>query len=168
MSTLISRLLGRVNYRPVEETFDLKWSNRFSFTFKPTITEAVVQTLPSNERGGVVIFSTNINATAGPGILNFAKAWFESLLNRFNRVRKIDRVMKEKNISGFTLGNYFTGRYKSAKGALYNEKSLTLEVLMISKEQLIDLATALCKEFSQESVLVKSFSDGEVYFVDGS
>jgi hypothetical protein len=170
VSTLVDRLLGRVNYRKVEETYDLRWTNRYSFEFTRGVTEAVAQELAPGEKGGNIVFSTQINATAQQGIVGFAKAFVQSLWNRVDRVDKVDAAEKEAGLpttTGFTLGNNFQGRYRSPDGQVFNERSLTLDVLMITKDQLIQLGTALCHEFDQQSVLVRSFDTGEIYFVDG-
>jgi hypothetical protein len=167
--SLIDRLLGNTNYCLVETTFDLRSTGRYRFDFLPSVNEALTSTLPKGERGGVIVFSTDINALAGPGILNKAKAWYDSLVNRLKRVSKIQQALDKTGVSSiFSLGNFFRGRYKSQAGSWFDEKSLSLEVLGVTDEQLISLATELARSFKQESVLVKSQGTGEVYFVDGT
>lgn len=165
--SIIDSFFG-TNYRLVEETFDLKWANRYNFEFSKSVNEAVVQTLAADEKGGVIVFSTDVNAKAGNGVVNFAKAWVRSLVNRFTRLNKVQKAVNDVGVSGFSLGNFFRGHYKSQSGQVYDERSLALEVLFVTKDQLIKLGTALAREFNQEAVLVKSSATGEIYFVDGA
>ena len=164
---LIDQIFLPKNYVPVEETFNLRWTGRYKFGFSTTLLEAITQTLSPNEKGGIIVFSTDVNAASGTGILNYVKSWLLSLYNKFNRVSKIEKALQQSGISsGFSLGNYFRGRYKSASGKMYDEKSLALEVLFVSKDELIKLATELAREFKQEAVLVKYTASGDIYFVD--
>ena len=174
ISQTIRRLLGIRGYRKVQETYDMRWTNRYNFAFA-SVNEAVVHTLAIHEKGGVVVFSTDVNALLKGGILNAAKRFCLSLYNRLRQQAKIDRALAsvsagdgEDTPSGITIGNLFKGRYKSPEGQIYNEKSLAVEVLFINGRQLIELATSLAREFRQETVLAKDNATNEIYLVDGN
>lgn len=153
--------------RRVEETFDLKWANRFTFKF--TISEAIKYELNKSEMGGVIVFSTDVNASLGDTnpIVRWFKSKYQTWVNRLTRASKVMKAVKQVGASGFSIGNLFKGRYVSDSGQVFDEKSLSVEVLFISHKQLIDLATLICQTFNQESVLVKDNSNGKIYFVDG-
>ena len=178
MSTLshyIRRILGTSGYRKVQETYDMRWTNRYSFAFVTSVNEAILKTLSNKEKGGIIIFSVDVNALLKGGILNAAKRFCLSLYNRLRQQAKIDRALAsvsagdgEDKPSGITIGNLFKGRYKSPEGQIYNEKSLAVEVLFINGRQLIELATSLAREFRQETVLAKDNATNEIYLVDGN
>ena len=134
---IVDLLIGNRNYCNVLETFDCKWSNKYYFKFD-SINEAVVHALSKSEKGGIVIFSTDVSDGEG-----------------------------ETVPSGISVGNFFKGRYKSPNGQVYNEKSISVEVLFINRRQLLELATNLAKEFHQETVLVKDNADNQLYLVNG-
>lgn len=177
ISYTILGILGRRNYRRVSETFDMRFINRYNFSFDP-VNEAVVRTLAPKEKGGIVVFSTDVNAelvTDRYALVRAVKRFWLSLRNRVRRYSKIDRVLAsvsadtdEAAPTGISVGNLFKGRYKSPEGQVYDEKSLAVEVLFISGRQLIELTTKLAAEFRQETVLVKDNATHEVYLLDGS
>ena len=176
ISHAIRRILGTSGYRKVQETYDMRWTNRYSFAFA-SVNEAVVHTLAIHEKGGVVVFSTDVNAlvTDTNAVLRAVKRFWISLQNRLQRYGRIDRALAsvsagegESKPSGITVGNLFKGRYKSPSGQVYDEKSLAVEVLFINGRQLIELATSLAREFRQETVLAKDNATNEIYLVDGN
>ena len=48
---------------------------------------------------------------------------------------------------------------------IFDDKSLSLEVVGITYEQLLHIAEDMCIEFKQDSVLVKSYETGKILFV---
>lgn len=86
--------------------------------------------------GGIIVLSANINA-----------------------------VPKYNNNFGWTVGKYLHGRYKAKDGTVFDENSISVELLNVSVDTIISFAEELCKEFSQETVLVKLYGEDRILFV---
>ena len=78
----------------------------------------------------------------------------------------VDKRAKDRNFGGWTIGKYLNGRYTAKNGSTFSENSISIEVLGITFNELIDFATALCRDFEQEAVLVKSYENNRVVFVN--
>jgi hypothetical protein len=119
-------------------------------------------------KGGMVIFSTDINATGGDNrsIINRVKNWATTIYNRLTSVRRTKQKVYDSGALGMTIGRYMRGVYKDSKGRKWDENSLCVEVLYIDSRQLEELATSICREFKQEAVLVKDNNNGEIYFAN--
>lgn len=131
-----------------------------------------IQFEPSeNEKGGIIVFSTDVNAEkqSENKIVNWLKQKMLTISNRFNATKKIDKIAAENDLVGWTIGHYFNGRYTSPKnGKQYGENSLSVEIIGVSFDQLVKIGMEICQSFRQESVLVKDFSSGRVLFVDNN
>ena len=153
--------------RRVEDTFDLKWANRYSFTFAEFENEAVTRSLRPKERGGTVVFP--VNAKVGADTLSFTVAWLmapHDQLNRTDWVVKIEQALKGSGFPSGTIRHRFRGRYRNATaGVWFNEKSPTLELQFIPEKELLKLAAALALVLKQP-VLLKTEVTGEVYLVN--
>jgi hypothetical protein len=130
------------------------------------IKEARADDVPAGMKGGVITLSTDINATAGAGIVSKIKAWATTMYNRITSVSRIKNSVYSAGGGGMTIGRFFRGVYKSRSGKTFDENSLSVEVLYIDSKTLETIATDLAKEFNQETVLVKDFNTGEMYFAD--
>ena len=122
---------------------------------------------PVNEKGGVIVFSTDVNAVQmdEQKVINFLKQKMQTISNRINSTKKIDRIAKSHGLIGWTIGKYLNGRYTADNGKQYGENSLSLEIIGVSCATLIKIAEELCTSFVQESALVKDYSSGSVMFV---
>jgi hypothetical protein len=132
-----------------------------------------------NELGGMIVFSTDVNAVIdrqipGRGLKDkfrrlIAKS-IESFKNRFLRNQKITSVLSTKEeIQGFSVGNFFKGRFydrNQTPPTTYDERSLSVEIIGISFDVLQAVATELCREFKQASVLVKDNGSGRILLVN--
>ena len=152
-------------YRRVEDTFSLRWTRRYHFgVVEQRRTEAAVQKLPRKAKGGIIIFPVDVSGVHGCRALEFAKAWVASLGKKPNP--RSQQLMKGVGIpSAFCLRRHFTGNYRSRAGSNFDRSSLTLEVLGLTKHELIKLATLLTRELGQECVLVRVNATDVVYFV---
>jgi len=160
ISAILDIVLGRVR---VEDTFSLRWTRRYHFDFvEQRRTEAVVQKLPRKERGGIIVFPVDVSGVDGIRALQFAKTWVDALSKKPNP--RAEQVMKEIP-SAFCVRRHFLGRYRSRAGTEFDRSSLTLEVLGLTKHELIKLATLLTRELGQESVLASVNATRVVYFV---
>jgi hypothetical protein len=140
--------------------------------FITTLNESLVKMLPSGDKGGVFAFPVDAVTAQVSSTWDFSEWWVNGLDRPPGRVAAVETTLKNAGLipdyfSGYCLGHHFEGRCKSPTGSVYDEGSLTLEVLFISGSELIELATELVKEFRLEGVLAKDHATGEVYFVDG-
>lgn len=125
-------------------------------------------------RGGVIVFSTEVNAVTldKNQILNKIKQIITTYKNRFRRGSIIHQAVNKFNqeneeyIGAYSVGNYFQGKYVGDNGEMYNESSMCIEVNGLSSRSLLKLAELLCKAFMQETVLVKDLNLNKIYMAD--
>lgn len=129
-----------------------------------------------DEPGGVIIFSADLNSTLADAqtfkdkVKFFFDSKWKTFLNRLNvddRVRKI--LLDKYKLPGYTFGKGFSGNYTGKNGITFNEKSFTIYIAGVDSNILVLIATEICREFKQETVLVRDFnSDGRprVYLVN--
>lgn len=89
-----------------------------------------------NRLGGIIVLSANIND-----------------------------IPKCNDIFAWTVGKYLHGKYKAKDGTVFDENSISVELLNVSVDTIISFAEELCKEFSQETVLVKLYGENRILFV---
>ena len=89
-----------------------------------------------NRLGGIIVLSANIND-----------------------------ISKCNDIFAWTVGKYLHCRYKAKDGTVFDENSISVELLNVSVDTIISFAEELCKEFSQETVLVKLYGEDRILFV---
>ena len=89
-----------------------------------------------NRLGGIIVLSANIND-----------------------------ISKCNDIFAWTVGKYLHGRYKAKDGTVFDENSISVELLNVSVDTIISFAEELCKEFLQETVLVKLYGEDRILFV---
>ena len=77
----------------------------------------------------------------------------------------INDIPKCNDIFAWTIGKYLNGRYKTKDGTIFDENSISVELLNVSIDTIISFAEELCKEFSQETVLVKLYGEDRILFV---
>lgn len=135
---------------------------------KIIISEGIQFEPKENEKGGIIIFSTEVNAEelSDNKLINWFKQKFSSFKNKLFKNRKIDNIANKHNLVGWTIGKFLNGRYTAKNGKTYSENSLSVEIIGVSSDELIKIAEELCVEFIQESVLVKDYSTGRVMFVE--
>jgi len=133
------------------------------------ISEGIDWEVDNDIRGGTIVFSTDINAVQlhDNKFINFLKQKLATIKNRLNATKKIDAVANAHNLVGWTIGHNYDGRYKAKNGKNFGENSLTLDIVGVSDDDLIAIATDICKSFQQECVLLKLIS-GKVYFINQS
>jgi len=123
--------------------------------------------------GGVIIFSTDLNSTLGKAetfsdkVKFFFDSKWKTFLNRLNVSDRLKKILLDKyEQPGFTLGKNFRGAYKSKNGLTFNEKSFTIDIAGIDSDALILIASEICREFKQETVMVRDFNRNKVLFVN--
>lgn len=134
-------------------------------------------------RGGVIVFSTDVNAmdVNSGAIRNWLTKKFTTLRNRLFGKSMVNKVINKFNatqdkkageqtvndfIGAFSVGNFFRGRYVGDNGKVFDEKSLAVEVNGVSSEALIYLAELIATEFQQETVLVKDLNKNKIYLAN--
>lgn len=124
----------------------------------------------ADKKGGIIVFSTDVNALklSDNKILNWLKQRIKTILNRVKRNKKLDAIADKHNLVGWSVGNFLHGRYKGKNNKIYDEKSISIEIIGVDTDELIKIAEELCIEFIQETVLVKDYSTGRVFFVNAN
>ena len=126
-------------------------------------------------RGGIITFSTDINATklSDNRLINKIKQTVETFKQRLNKDKMIhkavtlfDRENEEEYIGSYSVGHFFKGRYVGDKGEMFNEKSVSVEVNGLSSKSLVNLAERIADMFRQETVLVKDLNNNKIFLVD--
>lgn len=133
------------------------------------VDEATNEKLPTDRRGGIITFSTDMNSTklSENAFVNFLKQKLLTVVNRITAMQKIDTVAKNFTLKGWTVTKGLHGKYIDRKsGIVFDEKSLSVELVGITTEVLLDVAAELCEEFKQQSVLVKSYENNDIWFVE--
>lgn len=121
-----------------------------------------------DNKGGTIVFSVNVNAVSQSKnkLLNVIKNNIETIKNTLFKSDKINKVLKKhEGVYGVTIGNFVKGRYKAADGTLYDERSMSIEILGITSDVLNNIAKDLADEFKQETVLVKNYENNKIYLV---
>lgn len=136
---------------------------------KDTLNEGVTFELPKDELGGVIVLSTDVNAVqvSSNKLVNWVKSKWETLKNRLGKDKKINDIAQKHNLVGWTVGKFLRGRYTAKNGKVFDENSLSIEIVGIPDDKLIEVAEDLCNAFKQESVLVKTYGTNRIMFVDG-
>ena len=99
-------------------------------------------------------------------MVRFIKNKLETATNILFKSSKINKVIKNNpEIFGVTIGNFVKGRYKAKDGSLYDESSLSVEIVGITSDVLNKVAEELAQEFKQETVLVKNYDENKIYLV---
>lgn len=122
----------------------------------------------ADRKGGIIIFSTDVNAEDlnENKLVNYFKQKFLTIKNRLYQNKKIDNIANKHKLKGWTIGRFLNGRYTDDEGRLFSEKSLSVEIIDVTLDELIEIAEELCIEFLQESVLIKDYTTNRVLFVD--
>lgn len=127
--------------------------------------------------GGMIVFSTDVNATAGGGIWGKIKGFAKTILNRWTRYTKVQNVMEgeieEMNRgrsdpidTGWSVGNLFRGKFYSAKtGKTFDEQSMAIDIRGAEMDFVYDVGESLAKKFNQEAVLVVDHETGKSHLL---
>lgn len=135
---------------------------------KTVLREAIDWETPDDARGGIISLSTDCNALKldKNRFLNTIKQFIKTWKQRLTYVKRIDKVAQEHKLVGWTVGKFLNGRYTGKNGTVWNENSVTIEIVGVTSDKLIAIAEDLCRIFNQESVLVKDYNNGKVLFVN--
>lgn len=130
----------------------------------------------SKYRGGLIVFSTDVNAIKldTNKLKNVIKQTLATFRNRFFKDKMLKNIVNKFNddnptneyIGAYSIGNFFKGKYVGDNGESFSEKSTSVEINGLSTTALLHLAEFLCRVFKQETVLVKDFNNGKIYLAD--
>lgn len=123
-----------------------------------------------NKKGGIIVFSTDMNAIqqSENKIIEWGTNKYRTLNNRIFEASILNKISNNNKDNAITIGNYLQGRYKAKTGSMFTKDSVSVEILGVHDNMLFLLGEELCKDFHQECVLIKSYHDGGVYFVDNN
>ncbi len=127
-----------------------------------------------DDSSGLITFSTDLNFTLvkAETFIDKVKFFFDSnwkaFLNRQNVKGRLKNILVDNNIqSEYTLSrNLFSAAHKSKHGITLYKKSYTMTIESVDSDVLILIATEICKEFKQETVMVRDFNKNKVYFIN--
>lgn len=132
-----------------------------------TIKEGIDYNFGNEEKGGIIVFSTDVNSVEldENKLVNWLKKKASTIENRLFKDKKINNISQKHDLSAWTVGKSLSGRYTAKNGKVFDEKSLSVEIIGIDSNELLNIAEELCIMFLQESVLVKDYSTGKVFLV---
>jgi hypothetical protein len=126
-----------------------------------------------DDSSGLITFSTDLNFTLveAETFIDKVKFFFDSnwkaFLNRQNVRGRLNKILVDKNIqSEYTLSRNLFSAHKSKHGITLYKKSYTMTIESVDSDVLIIIATEICKEFKQETVMVRDFNKNKVYFIN--
>ena len=100
----------------------------------------------SNVRGGIIILP------AGEGTALKAKMLYE--------------LAEKYQLSGWTVGEYFSGEYNCGNGKKFNGKSCSIELLGADGQKLNEMAAKIFNLLGLEYCLLFSYNDNKLYYID--
>ncbi len=127
--------------------------------------------VPLGGKGGLILLSTDVNATVGKGIRSWLAAKLRTSWQRRRRDHLVDQVILEQLAKasvavGWSIGATVEGRYYDPeKKILYVERSFSVEVLDAPYPLLKAIAEELRRAFRQQEVILKSYDTGEAKHV---
>lgn len=121
----------------------------------------------TGDKGGTIILSTDSNSLklSDSKFKNWLLQKFTTVKNRMLAKRVLDKIRRRNNVYAWTVGQYLIGTYTGSNGKTFDERSLSIDCIGVSRKMLFTLAQELCAAFKQESVLVKDASNQQIYFV---
>jgi hypothetical protein len=123
--------------------------------------------VPIGGKGGMILLSTDVNATSGIAFLDRIAAHFSTWQQRLFRSRLVDRTISEQLdrfgvATGWSIGPIIKGRYDDPeKRILYLERSFQVEILDAPYPIIRAIAEELRQLFKQREVILKNYETGE-------
>ena len=124
--------------------------------------------IPSEERGGMIVLPTEVSAEESnkARFLSWLKGKHAAFLEGDGHDGEMDKATwNADGPTGWTYGKFLRGRYVGNDGGVYDENSLAFEMTGINIAGLLAIAEDLCREFNQETVLVKTYDPKRLIFV---
>jgi len=91
----------------------------------------------------------------------------EGLNGQFSRDEIINSIKMSDKIHVWSIGGIFRGEYFDERNQIaYTHESMSVEVLGVSSDDIINTAEYLAHKFKQKGVMVKTYPDGNLFLVD--
>jgi hypothetical protein len=126
-----------------------------------------------DDSSGLITFSTDLNFTLvkAETFIDKIKLFFDSnwkvFLNRQNVRGRLKNILVDNNIqSEYTLSRNLFSAHKSKHGITLYKKSYSMTIEGVDSDVLILIATEICKEFKQATVMVRDSNKNKVYFIN--
>ncbi len=126
-----------------------------------------------DDSSGLITFSTdyNFSLVKAETFIDKVKFFFDSnwkvFLNRQNVRGRLKKILVDKNIqSEYTLSINLFSAHKSKNGITLYKKSYSVTIEGVNSDVLILIATEICKEFKQATVMVRDSNKNKVYFIN--
>ena len=114
--------------------------------YATNIDSAKKHELPDDMKGGIIILPQGVDAV----------------------LSEIKRIAQKHEPAGWTIGRFFKGSYTAKNGKVYSEDSLSVEIIGLSDDALIETSEEFCRAFNQKSVLIKAYSErNQILLVSG-
>jgi hypothetical protein len=123
--------------------------------------------VPLGGKGGMILLSTDVNATGGTGIRSWLAAKLRTSWQRQRRAGLVDQVILEQLAKaglavGWSIGATVVGRYYDPEQkVLYVERSFSVEILDAPYPLLRAIAENLRRAFRQQEVILKSYDTAQ-------
>lgn len=124
--------------------------------------------IPNDKRGGIITLPSDCNALelGENKFANLIKQFINSWQQRLTSAEQTDQIAQRHNLIGWTIGRFLRGRYTGRNGKVWDEHSVTIEVVGLTTDELIAIAEDLCSEIHQECAFLKDYNTGKIMFFD--
>lgn len=139
--------------------------------FGGPLREDIVGRIDIKNNGGIIVFSTDVNAIKQDEnkVIDWIKKKAKTFRNRIAYKNIVNRIaQKHDEVYAWTIGRFLKGRYKTDNGNIFDENSISIELLGVPNDKIIEFAEELCADFDQETVLVKLYDPSEILFVNSN
>lgn len=124
--------------------------------------------------GGMIVFSTILMNTLGnaESFMDKVKYFFDVIWKPFINNLKVSNELKDLinkyEVLIYSAGRNFKGSYTNKNGITFNKTSFTINISAVDSNTMKLMATEICREFQQETLMVRDFNDAaaKVYFVN--
>jgi len=82
------------------------------------------------------------------------------------KAKMLYELAEKYQLSGWTVGEYFSGEYNCGNGKKFNCKSCSIELLGAESQKLNQTAAMIFKMLSLEYCLLFSYNDNKLYYID--
>ena len=127
--------------------------------------------VPIGGRGGIILLSTDVNATVGSHIAARIGAKLRTFWQKWRKERLVDRIILEQLSKagvaiGWSIGPNHLGRYfDPEKNVVYAEQSFAVEILDAPYPLLQTIAEALRRTFQQQEIILRSYDTGDAVHI---
>jgi len=111
-----------------------------------------------DKKGGLLIFAADAHAGE---VDTFVKSVKKAYHQWKQGLPPFPEAQKPA-LSQWTIGNFFTKSYTADTGAVFNEKSMGIEITALDFTELMDIAESLCDACKQETLLLMEYTQNKI------